>query len=272
MPEPTGGPEHVDWRVEIASRLTSLRLSPETEADLADELAQHLEDRYRELRLRGASPIDARRTVVEELDGEGSLAAKFADVVRRSPPPATVGVAGRGGFASQLAQDIRYAVRAMRRSPGFSTVVVATLALGIGAATTIFSVVNGVLLVPLPYREPEQLVVFYGTSPEKQLPEVEFPSGLFIAVRARNQAFTNMAAYEPAGFTITGSGDPVRIDAATVSLDFFRVFRTPPLLGRTFVDGEDTPDDNRVSVISYSLWQRQFGDDRGGDAARICRP
>ena len=250
-----------DWRAEIAERLASLRLAPEQEADLADELAQHLEDRFHELRIRGESEADARRAILEELDGEGSLASRLQDVVRRGGSTAALGTPARGSLVAQLRQDIRYAVRTMRRTPGFTAVVVLTLALGIGAATTIFSVVNGVLLRPLPYRDPQQLVVFYGTSPEKQLAEVSFPSGLFVAIRDKSRAFTNMAAFEPAGFTITGTGDPVRIDAATVSLDFFRVFGTPPLLGRTFVAGEDTPDDNRVSVISYGLWQRIFGGD-----------
>ncbi len=117
-------------------------------------------------------------SVLEELDGEGSLAATAAgrrparNLCRRRSAHRR-----RGSIAAQVRQDVRYAVRTMRRSPGFTAVVVLTLALGIGAATTIFSVVNGVLLTPLPYRDPDQLVVFYGTSPEKQLAEVSFPRG-----------------------------------------------------------------------------------------------
>ena len=250
-----------DWRAEVAERLGSLGLPPEQEADLADELAQHLEDRFRELRIGGASEVEARRVVLEELDGDGNLASRLRDVTRRGSSAAALGTPGRGSIAAQLRQDVHYAVRTMRRTPGFTAIVVLTLALGIGAATTIFSIVNGVLLRPLPYRDSHQLAVFYGTSPEKQLVEVDFPPGLFVAIRDKSRAFASMAAFEPVGFTITGTGDPVRIDAATVSLDFFRVFGTQPLLGRTFLAGEDTPDDNRVSVISYGLWQRLFGGD-----------
>jgi predicted permease len=261
MRDATSDSDPRDWRAEIAERLASLRLAPEEEADLADELAQHLEDRFRELRVRGESEASARRAVLEELDGEGNLAARLQDVVRRGVPSAAIGTPARGSILAQLRQDIRYATRTMRRAPGFTAVVVLTLALGIGAATTIFSLVNGVLLRPLPYRDPDQLVVFYGTSPEKQLAEVDFPPGLFVAIRDKSRTFASMAAFEPVGFTITGTGEPVRIDAATVSLDFFRVFGTQPLLGRTFLTGEDRPDDNRVSVISYGLWQRMFGGD-----------
>ena len=261
MRDATSDAQSREWRAEIAERLTSLRLAPAEEADLADELSQHLEDRFRELRIRGMSDVEARRVVLEELDGEGSLASKLRDVVRRGTAPAALGTVARGSLLGQLRQDARYAMRTMQRSPGFTAVVVLTLALGIGAATTIFSVVNGVLLTPLPYRDPQQLVVFYGTSPEKQLPEVSFPAGLFVAVREKSRAFTNMAAFEQPGFTMTGNGDPVRVDAATVSLDFFRVFGMAPLMGRTFVAGEDRPDNTGVSVISYGLWQRTFGGD-----------
>ena len=267
MPDPMES-GRIDWRVEIAARLASLRLTPEQEADLADELAQHADDRFQELRALGVSAEDARRAVVTDLDDENGLAARLKEVVDRggSRAPA-VGATARGSIVSQVGQDVRYAFRAMRRSPGFTSIVVLTLALGIGAATTIFSVVNGVLLAPLPYREPGQLVAFWGTAPEKQLPEVEFPQGLFVAVREKSRAFVSMAAFEDVGFTLTSVGDPVRIEAATVTLDFFKVFGTPPLLGRTFIAGEDTPDDNRVSVISHGLWQRQFA----GDSSVIGR-
>ncbi|HUQ79646.1 MAG TPA: ABC transporter permease [Gemmatimonadaceae bacterium] len=261
-----GEPVAIDWRAEIVARLATLRLAPEQEADLVDELAQHAEDRFQELRWRGASVEDARATVVAELDAEDGLARQLVGTVAtttaRTDP---LGAIAKGSILSRIAQDARYAVRAMRRSPGFSAVVVLTLALGIGAATTIFSVVNGLLIAPLPYRDPEQLVTFWGTAPERQLDEVSFPSGLFVGIRAKSRAFTAMSAFEPAGFTITGGGDAMRVNAATVSLEFFRVFGTPPMLGRTFIGGEDTPDDNRVSVISYGLWQRRFG----GDSAII---
>src|SRR5262245_22844608 len=100
-----------DWRSEIAERLTSLRLTPAEEADLADELSQHLEDRFRELRIRGMSDAEARRVVLEELDGDGNLASKLRGVVRRGTVPAPLGTPARGSFLGQLRQDARYAMR-----------------------------------------------------------------------------------------------------------------------------------------------------------------
>ncbi len=256
-------PHRIDWRAEIAARVASLRLTPEQEADLVDELAQHAEDRFDELRSGAADAEQAKRILLQEIDDDHGLAAGLTGVVgpgaSRGP---SIGIE-RGSVVGQLAQDVKYASRAIRRAPGFAAAVVVTLALGIGAATTIFSVVYGVLLAPLPYREPSQLVTFWGTAPEKQLSHVDFPEGLFVAVRDKSRSFTTMTAFEWTGFTLTGVGEPVRVEAETVSLDFFKVFATPPLLGRTFVAGEDTPDDNRVSVISYALWQRQFGGDSG---------
>jgi len=102
-----------DWRAEIAERLASLRLAPAEEADLADELSQHLEDRFRELRTRGMSDTEARRAVLEELDGEGSLASKLRDLVRRGTAPATLGTPARGSLFAQLRQDARSAVGAI---------------------------------------------------------------------------------------------------------------------------------------------------------------
>src|SRR5262245_11273583 len=120
MPEANSDARSQDWRAEIAKRLTTLRLAPAEEADLADELSQHLEDRFRELRIRGMSDAEARRVVLEELDGDGSLASKLRGVVRRGTAPATIGTPARGSFLGQLRQDARYAMRTMQRSPGFT--------------------------------------------------------------------------------------------------------------------------------------------------------
>lgn len=257
------------WTTEVTRRLAELRLSPEDEAAVADELAEHLEDRYGELRAGGFDDAQARQTAIGELDEDDGLAARLAGVVRNGAPARPVlGSGNRGGFLTHIAQDAKYAARAMRRSPGFTTTAVVTLALGIGAATTIFGVTKGVLLSPLPYRAPHELVTFWGTAPEKGLPVVDFPSGLFVVIRNNSRAFAAMAAFENEGFTVTGVGEPVRVDAAEVSTDFFRVFGTAPVLGRTFLPDDASPDAYRVTVISHAFWQRQFG----GDSGVVGRP
>ena len=262
MPDEVPAGTRRDWASEVIRRLAELRLGPEEEAALAAELAEHLEDRYRELRCRGLHDEEARQAVIGELDADNGLTVRLAGVVGRGPPSTPVlGATRGGGLLTHVAQDAKYALRAMRRSPGFTAITIVTLALGIGAATTIFSVTNGVLLAPLPYRAPHELVTFWGTAPEKGLPVVDLPSGLFVAVRDSSRAFVSMTAFEREGFTLTGAGDPVRVDAAEVSTDFFRVFGTAPALGRTFLPDDASPDGYLVTVISHALWQRQFGGD-----------
>jgi predicted permease len=139
--------------------------------------------------------------------------------------------------------------------------------LGVSATTLIFSVVNSVILRPLPYPDPGQLVTFWGTAPEKGLPVVEYPDGLIPVIRHGTRTLTSMAAYENGGFNLTNGSDATRINATTATGGFFRVFGVAPLLGRTFVDNGDRPDSARVVVLGYGLWQRQFG----GDSSVIGR-
>jgi predicted permease len=160
-----------------------------------------------------------------------------------------------------VAHDVRYGLRSLRLSPVFSSVAIATLAIGIGACTLIFSAVNGVLLRPLPFKEPDRLVTFWGTAPEKGLPEVDITEGLAVLYRDRTRTLEQFAAYGRTGFNLTGDGEAERIEGNAVSLDFFRIFGVPPLLGRTMVAGEDAVDAKPVAVISHAFWRRRFGGD-----------
>src|SRR5215216_2057482 len=158
-----------------------------------------------------------------------------------------------------LLKDIRYSVRRLLKSPGFTAVVVLTLALGIGANTAIFSVVNAVLLRPLPYREPERLVTMEHLYPSLNALQAPVSSTGFKDYRDRTHIFEKVAVQAGWGANVTGRGAPERLNGSRVSAQFFQVFGVAPELGRTLVPEEDMPGKEKVVVLSYGLWQRLFG-------------
>jgi putative ABC transport system permease protein len=163
-----------------------------------------------------------------------------------------------------LLRDIRYGLRRLRKSPAFTAIVVLTLALGIGANTAIFSVVNAVLLRALPYREPDRLVTinhFYN-NPELNYLEAPVSAIGFRDYRDKTKSFQAVAVETGWSANLTGDGDPERVPASRVSGDYFRVNGVPAALGRTFGRDEDEPGKNRVVVLSDGLWRRVFGADR----------
>jgi len=147
------------------------------------------------------------------------------------------------------------------KQPGFTLVAVITLALGIGANTAIFSLVNSILLRPLPFREPDRLVRMLQASPKLGLSSWGVSQADFAAYREQNRSFESIAIYNNTATNLTGAGEPERLPITTVTADFFKVFGVNPLLGRTFVEGEDTKGKNQVCVISHAFWQRRFGGD-----------
>ena len=154
-------------------------------------------------------------------------------------------------FFDSLMQDLHFGLRMLRKKPGFTAVAALTLALGIGANTAIFSLVNGILLIPLPYPNPEQLVSITGT----------YPKGGVVAMREQMRTTEVAAYYEGHEFNLTGVGQPVRLTGTLVSAEFFGVLGARPELGRTFLSGEDTPGQDSFVVLSHSLWQQYFGSD-----------
>jgi hypothetical protein len=160
---------------------------------------------------------------------------------------------------TEIEQNFRYAARMLRKNPAFTVVAVFTLALGIGANTAIFSVVNAVLLRPLPFSEPERLVTISETFP--QAFGTASPPNLK-DWREQNSAFTQIAAYQPGNFSLQGGDYPERVPTAMVSANFFDTLGVAPQLGRGFGAGEDEPGKNRLVILSDALWQRSFGSDR----------
>ncbi len=164
---------------------------------------------------------------------------------------------------TSLLQDLRFALRTLRKNPGFTATALAALALGIGANTAIFSVVNAVLLKPVTFPDPDRVVSVFFTS----------PGGLgygasatrFNVWRQQHQIFQQVAAYEysVAGLNLTGGSFPEQVNAIRASADYFRLFGAPVILGRTFTSDEDRPNGAHAAVLSYGLWQRHFGGDAG---------
>ena len=156
-----------------------------------------------------------------------------------------------------IRQDLRYALRGLRKSPGFAVAAVMTLALGSGANTAIFSVVNAVLLTPLPYPDPNRLIVFLNTSPQGSGPGAS-PTK-FNVWRRQTSAFEHVSAYRFTPVNITASANPEQVAAGHVSVDFFSLFGAPVAWGRTFTADEDRPSGARVVVLSDGFWRRRFG-------------
>jgi putative ABC transport system permease protein len=160
-----------------------------------------------------------------------------------------------------LLQDIRYAFRTLLRKPGFTIPAVLAMALGIGTITQVFSVVNRVLIEPLPFNQPDELVAVWGSNKKLNLPRMGFSGADFLDLKAQNKGLKDVAAVNFWGVNLTGGGEPERVQGFQVSASLFPTLGVKPSLGRTFSEEEDQPGNDRVVVLSHGLWQRRFGSD-----------
>jgi putative ABC transport system permease protein len=229
-----------------------------TERQLDAELRFHLEQQIADYIAAGMAPEEARRRARLEFGGLDQVKEECRDV-------------GAARFVETLIQDLRYGLRQLRRNPGFTAVAVCTLAVGIGANTAIFGIVNAVLLKALPYPNPSKLVhvlwAFQNDTAESVTgTEFEF-------WREHNQVFECTAAVSlfPDGFNLLVGDQPEYVKALGVSRDFFRTLGVQPFLGRGFSAEEDRPNGAKAAILSYSLWRRRFSSDRGivGHAIRL---
>src|SRR5262245_32622623 len=163
----------------------------------------------------------------------------------------------------EMFQDLRYGVRMLLKSPGFTAAAVLSLALGIGADTAIFSVVNAVLIRPLPYDRPDQIMKLWATQPQNRAMRIPFSAPNFVDLKDQNQVFSDMAVYRGWQFILTGAGEPLRVYGHRVSAGFFPVLGVKPLLGRGFLYEEDRSGNDGVVIISHGLWQSHFTADSG---------
>src|SRR5437868_11998550 len=253
-----------DFRGEIRERLSDLGLSPTREAEIVEELDQHLNDQYEQSLNGGGTEAEAHQAVLRELNESTLLAAELKGVERHvHQDPVTLGAERKTHMLSDVGQDLRYGLRMLVKNPGFTTVAIIALALGIGANSAIFSVVNTVLLRPLPYKNPERLVMVWEDNAKQGFPRDTPSPANFIDWRDQNHVFESMAAIVEISFNLTGVGDPERIDGRRVSASLFSLLGVEPQLGRAFRPEEDQRGGNHVVIIGHGLWQRRFGSDPG---------
>ena len=159
-------------------------------------------------------------------------------------------------------QDVRYALRMLAKNPGFTAIAVITLSLGIGTNTAIFSVVNGVLLRPLPYQDPDELVVLWSHFPARDIHEETLSPGMYFQIKEQSRIFDQVAIVKSHSFTLTGGGPPERVRGMSASASCLSMLGAEPELGRLFATGEDEPGGPRTIVLSHAFWKRRFGGDR----------
>src|SRR6266545_7655492 len=199
-----------EWKQEIRQRLAGVKLEPAREAAIFEELAQYLEDYYAELLAGGATEAEAYQCTLTELSGSELLACELRRMERQNnSEPVVLGTNWRTNMIADLWQDFRFGARMLAKKPGFNLIAVVTLALGIGANTAIFSVVNALLLRPLPYAEAERLVLLAETSPGTPRNSASYPN--YEDWRARAQSFEGMAMAWPQNFTLTGDDNAARV-------------------------------------------------------------
>src|SRR2546425_1274514 len=216
--------------------------------DLDRELRAHLENEADEQRERGLTADEAQYAARRALGSETII----REDVRALSPWAAL---------DDVAQDLRYGLRLLKKHPAFAIVAALTLALGVGATTAIFSVVNAVLLRPLPYAEADRLAMVWENVnlPQYKNAQNTPAPGNFRDWRDENSTFTDLAAMRGTAFSLTGNSDPIRVDGAMVSASLFRLLQVEPVLGRTFTADEDRAAPSRVVLIGHSLWTDRFG-------------
>lgn len=223
------------------------------EEQLDKELQFHMQQHIEGLIARGVEPVEARRLARLELGGPEQVKEQCRDE--------------RGTrWLADLAQDVVYAFRMLRRSPGFTAVAVLTLALGIGANTAIFSAVNPILFEPLPYPRPERIGMIWDVF-QGARSDVTFHT--YREVAERSQGFEALGIFEPWQPTLVGAAEPERLDGQSVSYGYFAALGVAPAIGRDFAEADDAFRGPKTAILSYGLWQRRFGGEAGIVGSRI---
>jgi putative ABC transport system permease protein len=234
------------WTYKVRLRLRSLFGRKSVERELGEEVRFHLEKLAEESRAKGMSAAKAHHAAMREFGGVEQMKEECRDA--------------RGVHLIETTlQDVRYGLRQLRRSPGFTIVAILTLALGIGANTAMFSAINAVMLRPLPFPQPNRIVQVLRQYKNGISSSVSVP--VFDYWREHNPVFSAIAAFsfKPVGFNVATRGLPERVPGVRVTAEFFQVLGVSPVLGRNFLPQEDTPGGAHVVILSYNLWRTRFG-------------
>ncbi len=233
------------WLYTLPLRLRSLFQRRRADEELDEEIRDHVERRTAENIAKGMAETEARRAALIGMEGIERLKEESRDMRKVN-------------WIHDFIQDIRFGFRMLRRSPSFTAIAVLTLALGIGANTAIFSVVDAVLLRPLPFHDSEQLVQIWMT--EGSPGNFPMTGEDYLDWRAQNKTFEDMATYTyQQSFNASGAGEAERAAVVEIQSNFFSVLGVQPILGRPFTKGEGQAGQNRVALVSYGFWQRHFG-------------
>jgi hypothetical protein len=252
-----------DWQKEVRARLAPLTLRPEREADIVDEIAQHVAERYREAARAGASPEEATRLALAEFRAGNALARRIAALKQAQAPAAVTIGASTGHVLADVWHDLRYAVRTFAKHKSFAATAVLTLAIGIGATTAIFSVVNGVVIKPLAYPDSDQVVnvgqsVVVGGVRKRDFASTPQHLEVYLATQ---QAFAEIGLVRGGAAAVTGSGDPEQATTLSVTAGAMRALGVRPALGREISNDDDLPGAVRTTILSDRYWHLRFGGD-----------
>ncbi len=228
----------------VARLLRNTTRKDQVDRELTEEVGSYVELLAENKMKEGMSEKDARRAAMLELGGMEQVKEQVREV-------------RLGYWLETFSKDLRFGLRSLCKSPGFTAVALLTLALGIGANTAIFSIIHAVILRPLPYREPARLVKIW---PERFHSSVSKAD--FVEIRKAVRSFDDIAAYSNWGFTVTGTGEAAKIDGARTTSNLFSLLGVDAAVGRIFAPEEDQPGRDKVALLSYGLWQGRFGSDQ----------
>jgi putative ABC transport system permease protein len=248
-----------EWRHDIAVRLAPLQLPPTREAEVVEELSQHLDERYAELRASGASDAAARRDVLAELD-EGALIRGLMSVEGPRTEPLVLG-GGARGIAGGVWQDLRFGARMLVKDAGASLVILITLGLAIAANAMVFGLADLILLRPLPIGNTTRLATVHGKDTEaRDRSRLSIPEYLDVKAQCSICEDT-LAMTRDQQMTLAGAGDPIAVSAAYATANLFHLWQVSPAIGRLMVRGEDAPGRDPVVVLAHHFWSAHFAAD-----------